>query len=116
MVKSTISKSVQKTLEVVFPNSVIKEEEYIVYKGQRLFFDFYLPSHNLYVEVQGSQHSQFSSFFHADKKAFSAAKRRDKLKEEWCDLNDYTLVKVEYNEIPISVEKLIERISEAQNG
>lgn len=113
---SQLAKSVRTTLKSVFPNTLIKEEEYIIYKGQKLFFDFYLPTVNLYVEVQGSQHSHFSSHFYEDKQAFVAAKRRDKLKEEWCDLNEHTLIKVNYDEIPISEEDLLRRISEAQNG
>lgn len=113
---SQLAKSVRETLKEAFPNSLIKEEEYINYKGQRLFFDFYIPTVNLYVEVQGSQHSSFSKHFYADKSAYSAAKRRDKLKEEWCDLNDFTLVQVDYTEVPISVDQLLLKVLEAQNG
>jgi len=113
---SQLAKDVRSALRQAFPNSLIKEEEYINYKGQRLFFDFYLPSHNLYVEVQGSQHEKFSGHFHEDKAAFKAAKRRDQLKVEWCDLNDFTLVRINHNEIPISPQDLLAKIREGQNG
>lgn len=113
---SLLAKSVRETLNSAFPNTLVKEEEYIPYKGQKLFFDFYLPSLNLYVEVQGIQHTEFNSHFYNDAAAFRAAKKRDRLKKEWCSLNDVTLVCINYDEIPISVADLLRKVSEAQNG
>jgi len=113
---SLLAKSVRETLNSAFPNTLVKEEEYIPYKGQKLFFDFYLPSLNLYVEVQGIQHTEFNSHFHGDAAAFRAAKKRDLLKKEWCSLNDVTLVCINYDEIPISVADLLRKVSEAQQN
>jgi very-short-patch-repair endonuclease len=113
---SLLAKSVRETLAQAFPNTTIKEEEYINYKGHRLFFDFYLPSLNVYVEVQGIQHTEFNSHFHGDAAAFRAAKVRDRLKREWCDLNDFTLVCINYDEIPVGVGEMLAKVSESQNG
>lgn len=113
---SQLAKSVRESLSQALPNTLIKDEEYVSYKGNRLFFDFYLPSLNIYVEVQGIQHSQFNKHFHGSAAEFRAQKKRDRLKQEWCDLNDYTLVTINYDEIPISVGDLLSKIEEAQNG
>jgi len=112
--KSQLAKSVLQALNEAFPNTLVKEEEYASYKGVKLFFDFYIPSLNLYVEVQGSQHTEFNPHFHSDAAAFRAQKQRDRLKVEWCDLNDYTLVRINHDEIPISAQDLLNKISEAQ--
>lgn len=114
--RSQLAKSVLETLTQALPNTLVKEEEYVSYKGQRLFFDFYLPSLNIYVEVQGVQHTEFNSHFHGDAASFRAAKQRDRLKKEWIDLNDFTLVCVNHDEVPMTPETMLARISEAQNG
>ena len=113
---SFLAKSVRETLEEAFPNTLINDEEYINYKGQRLFFDFYLPSLKIYVEVQGIQHTEFNRHFHSDAAAFRAAKLRDRLKVEWCHLNDFTLVIINYDEVPISAADLLQKITGAQDG
>jgi len=115
-VTSQLSKSVRETLSNTFPNTLIKDEEYVSYKGTRLFFDFYIPAFNVYIEVQGIQHTEFNKHFYNDAATFRAAKKRDRLKREWCDLNDYTLVCINYDEIPITKKDLLAKVQEAQNG
>ncbi len=106
----------RQSLKQALPNTLIKDEKYVSYKGNRLFFDFYLPSLNIYVEVQGVQHSKFNKHFHNSAASFRAQKKRDKLKQEWCELYDYTLVTINYDEVPIEIEALLNKIEEAQNG
>ena len=110
--KSQLAKSVLESLLKAFPNTLIKEEEYVSYKGQRLFFDFYLPTLNVYVEVQGIQHTEFNKHFHQSAASFRAAKKRDRLKEEWCQDNGFTLVQINYDEVPIDPAELLRRIAE----
>lgn len=112
---SHLAKSVLESLKTALPNTLIKHEEYVNYKGQRLFFDFYLPTLNLYVEVQGVQHTEFNKHFHGDAAAFRAQKKRDAMKKEWCDLNDMTLLCIHHTEIPISSAEILVKIQEAQN-
>lgn len=114
--KSQLAKNVHEALSNVFPNTLIKDEEYVSYEGNRLFFDFYIPAFNIYVEVQGIQHTEFNKHFHGDAASFKAAKKRDRLKKEWCDLNDFTLVCINYDEIPISTSDLLTKIEEAQGA
>ena len=113
---SLLAKSVLQTLKEVFPNTRINSEYYVNYNGQKLFFDFHLPSLNIVVEVQGIQHTVFSPHFHGTAENFKAQKKRDRVKVEWCDLEDMALVCVHHNEVPIEVEDLLTKIEEAQNG
>jgi DNA-binding sugar fermentation-stimulating protein len=112
---SQLAKSVLESLRAALPNTLIKDEVHVHYKGTNLFFDFHLPTLNLYVEVQGIQHTEFNKHFHNDAAAFRGQKKRDALKKEWCELNDKTLLCVNYDEIPISPEGLLVKIEEAQN-
>jgi len=113
---SLLAKSVQQTLKEIFPNTRINEEHYVNYNGQKLFFDFHISTLNLLIEVQGVQHTEFNRHFHGTAEAFKESKKRDRLKLEWCHLNDMTLVCINHNEIPISKEDLLRKIEEAQNG
>ena len=89
-------------LKQVFPFDSIYEE--ISLPGSRttgnsiLYADFYLPSPQIIVEVHGEQHYKFNPFFFDSKKDFYLAKARDKNKIRWCDINDFTLVELPYNE------------------
>ena len=111
---SLLAKSVRETLRKAFPNTRINSEYYVNYQGQRLFFDFHLPNLNIVVEVQGIQHTEFSPHFHGTAESFKASKKRDRLKTEWCYLNDVVLVYINHDEIPISFENLLLKITEAQ--
>jgi len=113
---SQLAKSVRESLKKALPNTLLKEEEYVSYKGHRLFFDFYLPTLRLYVEVQGVQHTEFVEHFHKDASAYRAQKKRDALKKEWCVLNDETLLCINHDEIPISTADLLSKIEEAQSN
>ena len=63
-----------------------------------LFLDFLLPSVMIGVEVHGQQHYEYSHFFHKTKIGFYNSKRRDVLKQEWCDLNSIELIHLKYSD------------------
>lgn len=111
---SLLAKSVRESLRQALPNTLIKEEEYVNYRGSKLFFDFYLPTLSLVIEVQGVQHTEFNKHFHGTAAAFRAQKKRDSLKKEWCELNDMTLLCIHHDEIPIESDDLLAKIEEAQ--
>jgi len=113
---SLLAKNVQQTLKEIFPNTRIKAEYYVNYEGQKLFFDFHIQTLSIVVEVQGVQHTEFNRHFHGSAEAFKEAKKRDRMKAEWCALNDVTLVCINHNEIPITTEDLLKKIEEAQDG
>jgi hypothetical protein len=73
--------------------------------GTPLRFDFYLPHYEVAVEVHGEQHYSYSSFFHGTQWDFIQAKRNDRMKKEWCELNGITLIELPYNESEKEWEK-----------
>lgn len=72
-----------------------------------LFADFFVSNRNIVVEVQGEQHYKFNSHFFDSKIEFFRAQARDRLKEEWCTLNGFSLVQLPFNETD---EQWLERI------
>ena len=76
--------------EVVLPGSKTK------YRNSLLRADFFIPPKGLMVEVHGSQHFKYNSFFFKNKIDFYKAQARDRDKQGWCECNDFRLV--EFNE------------------
>ena len=76
----------------------VMKEIYIYYKGQKLFFDFFIKELGVYVEVQGRQHTEFVKHFHGEKEAFQAQKMRDNLKIQYVDEHGQCLVRFNFNE------------------
>ena len=90
-------------LKEIFPFDRVLEEVTLpgTKTGSRrtlLYADFYIPNRNLVVEVHGEQHFKFNSFFYKDKMAFFKAKARDNDKRAWCELNQMTLIELNYDE------------------
>lgn len=85
------------------------------FRGERLFFDFYIKELSLYVEVQGQQHTSFVKHFHSDKEAFNKQKYRDNLKRIWVEEDGSCLIRVNYDE-DITEELLLKKISRALDG
>lgn len=80
--------------------SIIEEAEIKLLSAYSnpIFFDFFIPVSRLFIEVQGQQHYTYSSFFHKNKRAFHKHLMRDRNKKEWCELNDYRLLELRYDE------------------
>lgn len=96
---SNQSNKVFELLKELFPHNRIKMEYYVNYKGQRLFFDFYIRELGIFIEVQGQQHTKFIKHFHGSKEVFLAQKNRDNLKIEYVQKNDMCLVRFNYDEV-----------------
>lgn len=98
---SKIANEVYDVLNEMFPRlsgQRVSKEIYINYKGQRLYFDFFIKEIGVYVEVQGRQHTEFVKHFHGDKEAFRSQKMRDNLKIQYVEENGQCLVRFNYNE------------------
>lgn len=63
-----------------------------------VFFDIYVPINLLFIEIQGKQHHEYTPFFHNNKFNFVKSKRRDSLKKQWCDKNEFQYLELQYNE------------------
>ena len=93
----------------------ITEEIYVYYKGQKLFFDFYIKELSVYVEVQGRQHTEFVKHFHGEKEAFQAQKMRDNLKIQYVEENSRCLVRFNFNE-KITKALVLKKITKVLEG
>jgi very-short-patch-repair endonuclease len=74
-----------------FPAAQILEEVHI--PSYNIYLDFYIPLYRLACEADGSQHENFTPFFHKTKLNFAAAKGRDNKKRTFCELNNITLIR-----------------------
>jgi hypothetical protein len=60
-----------------------------------LIFDFYIPQYNICIEYQGIQHFEPSSFF-GGVIEFEKRKLNDKIKIEYCEKKNITLIHINY--------------------
>ena len=82
-------------LKDLFPTQIILEEVKI--PGSRLRIDIYLPLQKLAIEIQGSQHYKFNTFFHRNKLSYFQACGRDRTKKKWCSDHEIVLIDLPYN-------------------
>ena len=112
---SLIATQVHFTLEELFPANPHKRvlvEHYVKYKGQKLFFDFYLKELSCFFECQGRQHTVFVKHFHGDVASFKAQKYRDNLKIEYVQENNFYLVRINDGE-EVTGQMVLDRINKA---
>jgi len=97
--KSQLHLNARELLVQSFPTLQILEEVPIKpYNDLTLYLDFYLPLIQTAIEVHGQQHYQYSSLFHTSKWDFIRQVKNDKLKSEWCTVNNIDLIILPYNE------------------
>jgi hypothetical protein len=81
-----------------FPTLQILEEVPIqLRKNETLYLDFYLPLKKICFEVHGEQHYKFIPFYHSNILNFLKAQKRDREKQEWCEINNITYISLPYN-------------------
>lgn len=86
--KSALHLGAREIITNHFPTLQILEEVPITLrKSETLYLDFYLPLKKLCIEVHGEQHYKFVGFYHNNMLAFLKSQKRDREKEEWCEIN-----------------------------
>ena len=96
--KSKRQREVKKFLKKYWQNNVVFEEFPVA--GTRLSIDFYNANKKIAVEVQGSQHTKYNSFFHGGhKNNYLEQLKRDEMKFKFCELNDICLIEIYDNDI-----------------
>lgn len=89
-------------LHAKYPMETILEEVPLLgsktLRNKSLYADFFLPLKRLMIEVQGRQHTEYNSFHHKSKLDFHLGQMRDRKKQEWCDINNITLIVLDYKE------------------
>lgn len=90
-------------LENTRPDWLLNQE------GNRLELDFYIPTLNVAIEVQGDQHFEFCEFMHGDIDGFNRLKRDDAVKKTKCKERGITLVEItDANQLSNLVDRLDE--------
>jgi len=116
---SRIADEIYSVLIKIFPRLSaprVTKEIYVNYKGQRLYFDFFIKELGVYVEVQGRQHTEFVKHFHGEKEAFVAQKYRDNLKIQYVEEHGKCLVRFNYDEkiTKALIKKKINKVLEGE--
>ena len=96
--RSDIQFKVKQFLKSYWSNQVVYEE-FPVY-GTRLKVDILNATKKVAIEVQGRQHSNFNSFFHSNSRLkYLESIKRDFIKREWLEKNNFTVVEIEEDEV-----------------
>jgi very-short-patch-repair endonuclease/ribosome-associated toxin RatA of RatAB toxin-antitoxin module len=62
----------------------------------KLYFDFYIPSHNLCIEFDGVQHHKAFDFFGGSEK-LKDTQLKDEIKNQFCLNNNFNLLRISYS-------------------
>lgn len=80
--------------------------EWPVPGGNRMRFDFVNINKRLIVETDGKQHDQYSDHFHGSQSAYRAQMGRDLKKDEVALLNQFTMIRIKPEDLPLTKEWL----------
>lgn len=106
--KSSLHIAARELLKTCFPTFQILEEVPIpLRKSEILYLDFYLPLKKICFEVHGEQHYKFVQFYHSNKLNYLKSQKRDREKQEWCEINNINYIVFPYDE---TTEQWLERI------
>jgi hypothetical protein len=79
-------------------------EEFPVY-GTKMKVDILNATKKIAIEVNGPQHNSFNKFFHQNSpERYLKSIKRDYSKRQWLELNDFTLIEIEEEEIELLSE------------
>lgn len=82
-------------------------EESISTKGKTLYFDFYIPSLETYIEYNGIQHYKSVKFFGGEDQ-LRVQQYNDSLKRDFCEKEGKSLLVIRYDEdITLNVQRLL---------
>lgn len=109
--KSSLHLNARELITLAYPTFQILEEVPIqLRKSETLYLDFYLPLKKTCFEVHGEQHYKFVAFYHNNMLNFLKAQKRDREKQEWCEINGIQYIALAYDE---SKDVWFERIKNA---
>jgi hypothetical protein len=109
--KSGLHLQARELFKLAYPTLQVLEEVSIpLRKNNILYLDFYIPLKKICFEIHGEQHFKFVPFYHTNMLNFHKAQKRDREKQEWCELNSIKYVVLSYDE---SKDSWFERIQYA---
>ena len=98
-----------KVRNILEKNNIIFEEQYSFddcINIRKLKFDFYLSEYNTLIEYDGKQHFTPNEFF-GGYKGFEETKKRDYIKNEYCEKEGINLIRIPYFEME-NIEEIIQ--------
>ena len=96
-----ISKGEMKIADILYNAGISFEREKIFpdcYRGSYRF-DFWLPTYQICLEIQGEQHYTPSKYFYSSKKEFLQAQERDRRKINYCLAKGYKIYCIPFWEL-----------------
>lgn len=95
---SNYHKEAIKIIQSNWPSiNFVEEVPVRIQSGLTLYFDIYIVLWRKCLEINGPQHYKFNKFFHLDRFALAKQQRNDKLKLEWCELNEMEFIELPYD-------------------
>lgn len=93
-----ISKGEKRIIQLLESNNV----NYVWQKAEKinnstLYFDFFIPEKNIYIEFQGAQHYEIVEYWGGEE-GLKKRQKNDAAKREWCDKNNYTLITISFRD------------------
>lgn len=79
--------------------SFVQEKTFDDLARGRYRFDFYIPSLNICLEINGLQHYQYTKMFHKKRSDFTKAQERDRKKISYCLAHNIHLYCIPFWEI-----------------
>lgn len=79
-------------------NNIPYEREYTLPELSRKRYDFYLPDHNIFIELDGAQHFQETPFFHRSSDEFTSDQNSDRLKTLLIMSLGHRLIRIDYTQ------------------
>lgn len=79
--------------------SFVREKTFPDLKFGYYRYDFYLPSFNILIEVDGEQHMAFNKKFYKSREDFLKAKERDRKKNSYALAHKIPLYRIPYYEV-----------------
>lgn len=95
--KSKFQKKVKFLLRPLWLNNAPIYEEFPVY-GKPYTLDFFNAQKKIAVEVQGGQHTKFTSYFQKSEFDFLHQLKIDAVKRDFCELNNIKLIEIFYED------------------
>lgn len=98
-IKSKMFRLVRGYIKELFPGWVFTEGCWIKFEGRDLELDIFItgPLVKMIIEVDGRQHYEYVERFHGNRFEFEDQQYRDKLKEEYADINELKFLRIKEN-------------------
>lgn len=97
--RSKIQTKVKKFLQPYWKNYIVFAEFPVF--GTKLKIDIFNASKLIGIEIDGQQHTKYVEHFVGNRVGYLNLIKRDVKKEEWCEVNEINLLRINYDEVDL---------------